>query len=53
MFFDLDVENRLERLENLSKKLNRDSEDLWYLILVEESMKEIWDNENDERWNKY
>ena len=46
----------LEKEEKVTKMLERkrEKEDKGWDILIEESLKEVWDNEKDEKtWNKY
>ena len=41
----------LEKVNTLSKKIEDDFKDL--LSFSEEALKEVWDNEDDDIWNRY
>lgn len=43
----------LQKAESLMKKLSIDEESVGTMMLSEETLKKDWDNEYDERWNKY
>jgi len=39
--------NRIKRLENEVEKLNKEK-----IFIIEDSLKELWENEEDARWDK-
>jgi len=43
----------LEKADSFMKKAGIEEESIVTMLLSEETLKKDWDNEYDERWNKY
>ncbi|MEK6946631.1 MAG: AbrB/MazE/SpoVT family DNA-binding domain-containing protein [Nanoarchaeota archaeon] len=43
----------LQKADSFLKKLGIEGESIGTMLLSEETLKRDWDNEYDERWNKY
>ena len=43
----------LQKADSFLKKLGMEEESMGTMMLSEETLKKDWDNDYDERWNKY
>ena len=51
ILFEIEGKILLEKQQKVSEKMKEEFEDI--LHFSEQSLKEVWDNPEDERWNDY
>lgn len=51
ILFEIEGKILLEKQKNVSEKMMDDFKDV--LLFSEQSLKEVWDNSEDEIWNQY